>query len=44
METFRTHNGRLQKLVFCKFRTVNGIRKYHPKGGVYRFWVDVDTN
>lgn len=41
MSQYREHNGKLQKLVFCRYKTVNGIRKYHPKGKLYVFWVDV---
>lgn len=43
MEEFRTlDDGRMQKLVFSRFITIRGIRRYHPTGGVYRFWVDID--
>ena len=38
---FKTIDGKTYKLVFTKFITFNGVRKYHPTGGVYRFWVEV---
>ncbi|WP_426585532.1 hypothetical protein [Mucilaginibacter sp. R-33] len=38
---YKTIDGKTYKLVFTKFITFNGVRKYHPTGGVYRFWVEV---
>jgi hypothetical protein len=42
MSQIRTVNGKTQKLVFTKFITVKGVRKYHPKGKFFVFWVDID--
>lgn len=39
---YRKIKGKIQKLVFSRYRTINGVRRYHPKGLFYVFWTDVD--
>jgi hypothetical protein len=42
MTQYRMFKGKTQKKVFSKYRTVKGVRIYHPKGKHYVFWVDVE--
>ena len=43
MTKYRDNKGQLQKLIFCKYRTVNGIVEYPKNGKCFVFWVDVDN-
>ena len=40
-DEYKNVNGQIYKLVFTPFITKNGKKVYHPKGGVYKFWVKV---
>ncbi|WP_343320235.1 hypothetical protein [Sphingobacterium multivorum] len=40
-EQFITKNGKLYKVIITPYITKNGKRVYHPKGGYYRFEVEV---
>jgi hypothetical protein len=33
-----------KKRIFTRYITKNGKRIYHPKGGVYVFWIDIDSS
>jgi len=42
MEKFRYHNGKLQKLVFCKSVRRNGRVITPKKANVLAFWVNAE--
>jgi len=37
----RFYLGRLQKLVFCKYKIVEGVKVYPKKAKAFCFWVDI---
>lgn len=41
MTKYRLKNGRLEKLIICRYRVVNG-KVQIPKKGYYAFWVPVE--
>lgn len=42
MSEFKVVNGKLCKLVYCKYIRKNGKIVYPKKRKVFRFWVPVD--
>lgn len=40
---YRTLNGVTQKLVFCRYKVINGVKIYPKKAKAFAFWVDIDT-
>lgn len=43
MSDFKVENGKLYKLVYCKYIRKNGKTIYPSKGKVFRFWVKVNN-
>lgn len=42
MSDFKVENGKLYKLVYCKYIRRNGKIIYPKKGKTFRFWIAVN--